>query len=121
MCANFLNKTSVNRTGTDTEEADGDDEKNDVMAKNATNLTIEEFFECQCGLMSGGECSSWQRVCADEGFDDIEEGFIEMDEGFAEMDERFGSSNARLSRLQFVVAVVSVSASLSVGFPSFLL
>ncbi len=108
MCASFLNKTRVN-TGTNAEK-EGDEDDNDViMPQNATNLTQEFFFECQCGLLVGGACSEWQQVCIDEGFDDIEGGYIEVDEGFIEMDERFspGSINAGLSAM--------VATSLAVG------
>ena len=99
MCASLPSKSVTNRTGTFEEEE---------ATNNATNdKTMEELFECQCGLMAGGVCSEWKRVCVDEGFDDIEGGFSEMDEGFAEMDERFSGSVGRCRLLFFIVSVIA--------------
>ena len=99
MCASLPSKSVTNRTGTFEEEE---------ATNNATNdTTMEELFECQCGLMAGGVCSEWKRVCVDEGFDDIEGGFSEMDEGFAEMDERFSGSVGRCRLLFFIVSVIA--------------
>jgi len=88
MCANFLNKTSVNRTGnfdSASYNSNNDGEEDNEMMTNAINATnIEEFFECQCGLMSGGACSSWMQVCVDEGFDEV---FDEVEKNSIDMDE----------------------------------